>query len=120
MVGPDFHQLLQPRPNPGGQDRRMNYRIVHSTRYTYKHYVSIAEHALCLTPRPFAFHHRKSCELDISPQPSVHHERVDYFGNTVTLFTVQKPHRVLVVRSKSEVAVEPGARLWPERTRPWE
>ena len=42
----------------------------------------------------------------IQPAPSVFTERVDYFGNSLCFFTVQEPHKELIVESKSQVLVD--------------
>jgi transglutaminase-like putative cysteine protease len=47
-------------------------------------------------------------------------ERIDYFGNLLYLFTVQEPHRELVVEARSEVEIEDNAALWPRDSMPWE
>jgi transglutaminase-like putative cysteine protease len=47
-------------------------------------------------------------------------ERVDYFGNLLSLFTVQEPHRELVVEARSEVIMEDNAASWPQQSLPWE
>jgi transglutaminase-like putative cysteine protease len=47
-------------------------------------------------------------------------ERIDYFGNLLYFFTVQEPHKELVVESRSEVRVEDGAALSPQDSLPWE
>jgi len=98
----------------------MTYRITHCTQYHYKHHVSIAGHAVCLAPRSFPGHRCTSYSLDIIPAPSAQHGRLDYFGNQVTLFTIQKAHRLLEVCSRSEVEVGPDPRPWPAQTLPWE
>jgi transglutaminase-like putative cysteine protease len=98
----------------------MTYRITHRTQYGYKHHVSIAGHAVCLAPRSFSGHRCTFHALDILPAPSSQHDRLDYFGNQVTLFTIQNAHRLLEVCSRSEVEVGPDSRPWPTQTLPWE
>jgi transglutaminase-like putative cysteine protease len=58
----------------------------------------------------------------IQPTPATLTERVDYFGNTLCFFTVQEPHRELVVETCSEVerdAVSAAVRR-PEANNAWE
>jgi transglutaminase-like putative cysteine protease len=52
--------------------------------------------------------------------PVTRSERVDFFGNRLSIFTVQEPHRELVVESRSEVDVEdqPAGKL--SDSMPWE
>ena len=40
-----------------------------------------------------------------SPDPAVTEERLDYFGNPVTYFSVQEPHRELVVTATHRIGV---------------
>jgi transglutaminase-like putative cysteine protease len=60
-------------------------------------------------------HHQSArSELLISPAPATRTERVDYFGNLLCFFTVQEPHKELVVEARSEVILEGRARPWPQ------
>jgi len=59
-------------------------------------------------------------ELRIQPAPATCAERVDYFGNLLCFFTVQEPHKELVVEARSEVAIEGSPASWPQQTLPWE
>ncbi len=86
----------------------MLYRIVHRTTYKYKYPVSLGNHVACLKPRSFSYHRLTRNELHIQPTPATLTERMDYFGNTLCFFTVQEPHRELVVEARSEVAVDPN------------
>jgi transglutaminase-like putative cysteine protease len=44
--------------------------------------------------------------LRIQPRPATRTERVDFFGNQLCFFTLQEPHRELVVEARSEVKIE--------------
>jgi transglutaminase-like putative cysteine protease len=60
--------------------------------------------------------------LYISPEPFSRHERIDFFGNRLTLFTIRDPHCELIVEARSEVTVtvtEPH-RQWADASIPWE
>jgi transglutaminase-like putative cysteine protease len=59
------------------------------------------------------------CELRIDPVPATLTERVDYFGNLHYFFTIQEPHKELVVESCSEVQVE-GDTATAQDSTPWE
>lgn len=97
----------------------MKYRIVHQTSHRYKAPVSVGNHIACLTPRSSPGHECVSHELNITPAPATRSERIDYFGNRLTIFTVQQSHKVLLVESRSEVAL--GDPIpWPETTPRWE
>jgi transglutaminase-like putative cysteine protease len=53
-------------------------------------------------------------DLDIQPQPAMCVERKDYFGNKLIFFTIQEPHKDLVVEARSEVKVAEN-QPWPPR-----
>jgi transglutaminase-like putative cysteine protease len=98
----------------------MIYKIVHRTTYKYKYPVSVGNHVACLKPRTLLHHQVARSELRIQPPPATRTERVDYFGNLLCFFTVQEPHKELVVESRSEVTMEGNTTPWPQRSLPWE
>jgi hypothetical protein len=59
-------------------------------------------------------------ELIIQPTPTNCNERVDYFGNVLCFFTVQEPHKVLTVESRSEVEVDGDHTNNAKVSLPWE
>jgi len=98
----------------------MTYRIIHKTTYKYKAPVSIGNHVAYLTPRSLPQHTCMSHELLITPPASGISERLDYFGNPVTFFTIREPHNELHIEARSRVAIDDRAAVWPERSQPWE
>ena len=98
----------------------MIYKIFHRTTYKYKYPVSVGNHVACLKPRTLLHHQLARNELRIQPSPATRTERVDYFGNMLCFFTVQEPHKELVVESRSEVIMKGNATLWPQQSLPWE
>ena len=98
----------------------MIYKISHRTTYKYKHPVSVGNHIACLQPRSLPHHKVKRGELHIHPTPATRTERMDYFGNILCFFTVQEPHKELVVEARSEVVMEQEATRWPQQSPPWE
>jgi transglutaminase-like putative cysteine protease len=98
----------------------MTYRIVHKTTYRYKHSVSFGNHVACLTPRSLSHHRLAWSELYIHPLPATRSERVDYFGNRLCFFTIQEPHKELVVEARSEVTVDGAEAPWPAQSSSWE
>jgi transglutaminase-like putative cysteine protease len=98
----------------------MIYIIVHRTTYKYKYPVSVGNHVSCLKPRSLLHHKLTHSELRIQPPPATRNERVDYFGNLHCFFTVQEPHKELVVEARSEVIVDGNPTAWPQRSIPWE
>jgi transglutaminase-like putative cysteine protease len=59
-------------------------------------------------------------KIEIHPAPAAITERVDYFGNVQSFFTIQEPHRELVVEARSKVIVQDSAATSPDRELPWE
>jgi transglutaminase-like putative cysteine protease len=98
----------------------MIYKISHRTTYKYKYPISVGNHVACLKPRSLPHHRLTRSELSIHPTPATHTERVDYFGNSLCFFTVQEPHRELVVEARSEVILEDKVTQWPQQSLPWE
>jgi transglutaminase-like putative cysteine protease len=98
----------------------MIYKIIHRTTYKYKYPVSVGNHVACLKPRSLPHHQSVHTELVVHPTPVTRTERVDFFGNTLCYFTIQEPHRELVVESLSQVTLAKADPPAPENTLPWE
>jgi transglutaminase-like putative cysteine protease len=98
----------------------MIYRIVHRTAYKYKYPVSVGNHVACLKPRSLPRHRLAKNDLHIEPSPATMTERVDYFGNHLSFFTIEEPHDELVVEARSEVIMEQNAAPLPSQPLPWE
>jgi transglutaminase-like putative cysteine protease len=98
----------------------MIYKIVHRTTYKYKYLVSVGTHVACLKPRALPHHQLAHSELRIQPRPATRTERVDFFGNRLCFFTIQEPHRELVVEARSEVIMDGNGTPWPQLPLPWE
>lgn len=97
----------------------MTYRITHRTTYKYRYPVSLGNHVACLTPRSVPRHRLAQSELRIQPTPATMTQRMDYFGNTLCFFTVQEPHKELVVEARSEVIMEGSTASWPQQSLTW-
>ena len=65
-------------------------------------------------------HQLAQSELNIYPAPATRTERKDYFGNVLCFFTVDEPHKELVVEARSEVRLEQNENPWPQHSLPWE
>jgi transglutaminase-like putative cysteine protease len=90
----------------------MRYRVSHRTAYEYSEPVQLSHHAAHLRPRPVNNQVLGEYSLAVGPDPEViRHDRVDYFGNPVTFFTIQTAHGRLDVESVFEVEVTPQAAL---------
>jgi transglutaminase-like putative cysteine protease len=98
----------------------MNYRVTHTTTYAYSEPVTLSHDLVHITPRDGP---RQSCrqhQLLVTPHPAVTKGRTDFFGNHVTLFTIQEPHQKLTVTAHSVVQVMPTAAPELAATPPWE
>jgi transglutaminase-like putative cysteine protease len=98
----------------------MVYNVSHRTTYRYTSPVSVGEHVACLKPRSFAENRLVQNTLRIHPEPSTLTERVDYFGNTLSFFTVEEPHKELVVEARSQVRIDRQTISPSSNSRPWE
>ena len=98
----------------------MNYRVRHSTRYTYSQPVVIAHNEVRLTPRSGGLQHARRTQLTIDPPPSVLSQHHDFFGNTLHFFTLQSPHHEMTVTAVSDVSLNAESPPAPEDTQPWE
>jgi transglutaminase-like putative cysteine protease len=98
------------------------YRIHHLTRYGYDEPVSVCHNLAHLLPRTSARHTWRFSEVEISPAPAVRAERIDYFGNRLTFFAIQEPHRELAVTTHATVDLEaaPSPSLFTCTPTPWE
>jgi transglutaminase-like putative cysteine protease len=85
----------------------VKYRITHSTLYQYSQPVGLCQNEARLQPRNFWRQHCHSSYFEILPEPIDLKERVDFFGNRVAYFAVQKPHTKLNVTAVSEVTIFP-------------
>jgi transglutaminase-like putative cysteine protease len=98
----------------------MIYRIVHRTTYKYQNPVSLGNHVACLKPRSLPDQQLTQTELRIQPLPATRTDRMDYFGNLLCFFTVQEPHKELIVEARSEEIMRGSAPPWPQQSLPWE
>lgn len=85
----------------------MKYRITHSTLYQYSQPVGLCQNEARLQPRNFWRQHCHTSYFEIIPEPIDFEERLDFFGNRVVYFAVQKPHTKLNVTAISEVTIFP-------------
>jgi transglutaminase-like putative cysteine protease len=88
----------------------MRYQVRHLTEYSYGDPVSLSHHLVHLSPRADNGQVASRRELNITPSPAIRRERIDAFGNRVTYFSIEEPHRRLTVEALCEVTVPPAAR----------
>ena len=84
----------------------MIYRVRHQTIYDYVQPVSVSHHVVRLTPRDLPGQRRRTSELSVWPVPPYHATtHTDYFGNTVSSFTLPESHTRMTVEASSELEV---------------
>jgi transglutaminase-like putative cysteine protease len=98
----------------------ITYEIAHTTQYDYAEAIAVSHHIARLAPRTLAHQACVAHELAIDPPPAVTRNHVDYYGNTMTFFAMQAPHRRLVIRARSTVTVKAAALPRASDTPPWE
>ena len=81
----------------------MIYSVSHVTDYTYDDYVSYCHNLATLKPRECQGQKLLDYQLVISPTPTDISERMDFFGNYITRFSIQNPHKQLKVFTKSKI-----------------
>ncbi len=98
----------------------MKYRVVHTTEFTYEALVGLCYNEARLLPRELSFQKVIAASLKIDPLPNDHYERLDYFGNRTSYFSIQQPHDQLIVTAVSEVEVLPNTLHADAPNTPWE
>lgn len=96
------------------------YRINHTTTYTYTEAVSLCQNVAHLAPRLCPRQRAEPSVLSITPDPAVIEERVDYFGNPVSYFTIQELHQELTVSVTHRINVLPEELPIAHTTPAWE
>jgi len=98
----------------------MQYRVRHTTQYRYSEMVPLCHNEVHLLPRNLSRQRCIDAWLQISPPPTVHHERKDFFGNRVVYFSIEEPHTTLEVTAQSELELLPMPPPDLETTVAWE
>jgi transglutaminase-like putative cysteine protease len=98
----------------------MIYHVRHTTTYTYADPVALCHNIAHLTPRVGPRQNCLRSELLIAPVPEVSVPQTDYFGNYATFFTIQQPHKMLIVTGSHDTEVQPFTPPEPSETPPWE
>jgi transglutaminase-like putative cysteine protease len=98
----------------------MEYRVTHTTTYAYSQPVSLCHNLAHLTPRDVPYQRCALTSLSIVPQPAVVRRHLDYFGNEAVFFTIQEPHRQLVVEASHVLRLAPRQPPSATDSVPWE
>jgi transglutaminase-like putative cysteine protease len=81
----------------------LKFLATHLTRYWYSGPVSTSHTEVHLAPRARVNQSVLEYGLDISPVPQFPYSREDYFGNEVVSFSIDEPHRELIITARSVV-----------------
>ena len=84
----------------------MQYKIVHTTKYTYSEPVPVFENKVHLAPRSTGRQNCHEYRLLVVPEPMRIDSHVDYFGNRVEYFSILNALQTLSVTSTSTVEVD--------------
>jgi transglutaminase-like putative cysteine protease len=85
----------------------MKYKITHITTYFYGEPVPLSHNLVHLKPRENQRQTLVNFSLLVQPNPIIRSERIDFFGNPVTWFAIQEPHKSLRITARSLVDVKP-------------
>jgi len=84
----------------------MIYSIEHKTEYEYQDLVSACHNIVYQKPLNSSFQKLRKHEYLIEPKPQFVEERFDFFENSYAYFSLEVPHKNLIVVSKSEVELQ--------------
>ena len=96
----------------------MIYEVSHVTRYTYAAIVELTNGVTRLTPVSDSHQSLERFELTTKPESVTSGQRVDPFGNHLTSFRIEQPHRELTITASSRVRVHRPP--IPFESMPWE
>src|SRR4051794_12712106 len=85
----------------------MRFSVTHQTHYHYAADVVLAYNWAHLLPRATSRQQVLSSSLHVDPTPDDRWDTSDPDGNTVTYFSLERPHRELLLTARSEVALDP-------------
>ncbi|QXP79330.1 MULTISPECIES: transglutaminase N-terminal domain-containing protein [Winogradskyella] len=81
----------------------MIFDLWHKTKYSYENGASFCHNITTIKPKSFPGQTLLEYSLEITPTPTDISERLDYFGNSVTRFSIQQHHKELIVIARSKV-----------------
>lgn len=99
----------------------MLLEVRHRTVYNYAELVSTCHNQAHLLPRNQPPRQQvRERSITVTPSPAVINHRLDFYGNTVTFFTVQQAHHDLEVVAESVIEVTAAKAHTPRESYPWE
>lgn len=96
------------------------YAIRHRTVYTYEEAAAASVNQARLRPRDLPGQRLLSFELASSPELESYEEGLDFFGNPMSFFQLQHPHKKFEITAISRVDVSWAQVEAPPPTLPWE
>lgn len=81
----------------------MIFSVIHTTSYKYDHNVTYCHNLANLKPKTFLGQKLLDYTLEITPKPNSIEEKNDFFGNSITNFSIEKQHKELIVTARSTV-----------------
>ncbi|MEO9892016.1 transglutaminase family protein [Aurantibacter sp.] len=81
----------------------MIFDVTHTTKYKYNAPVGYCHNIATLRPRESKGQELLDYKIDISPAPAEISERIDFFGNYITRFSIQTEHKELKVTTRSKI-----------------
>ena len=98
----------------------MQYALTHRTTYRYGSDVAVSHHLARLHPRELPWQQVDDFYLEVDPAPATSVERLDFYGNPTSFFSIGVPHGKLTVTARSRVRVAAPALPIAAQTPPWE
>ena len=81
----------------------MVFQVSHTTSYDYDSFVTFCHNMAILKPKNMVGQTLLDYSLEFTPTPTELSEPLDFFGNHITRFSIQKPHKELKVTAISQV-----------------
>ncbi|SFD34458.1 transglutaminase family protein [Algibacter pectinivorans] len=81
----------------------MLFQISHTTSYIYEVGVTFCHNIATIKPKDMLGQKVVDYKLEISPTPTEFSEKLDFFGNTITRFSIQEQHKTLKVTALSKI-----------------
>ena len=81
----------------------MIFNVTHITKYEYNAPVSYCHNIATLRPRESKGQELLDYTIQITPEPTEISERIDFFGNYITRFSIQTEHKILKVTTRSKI-----------------
>lgn len=96
----------------------MKYKVRHQTQYFYSDPASISYNRVHSCPPPLPYQSFSAAALTIEPEPAFLNRQTDFFGNPVTMFTIQESHQELSTILSFEADVQ--TRVMEQNSLPWD